>query len=60
MVWIDPYGNVMICYGLIIGNLKDRSLGDVLRDYSVSQSPLLMVLAEEGPAGLYRRAVAEG
>jgi len=60
MVWIDPYENVMICYGLIIGNLKEHSLGNILRDYSVDQSPLLAVLAEEGPAGLYRRAVTEG
>ncbi len=60
MVWIDPYGNVMICYGLIIGNLYERSLGEILRDYSVNQSPLLKVLAEQGPIGLYRLAVTEG
>jgi hypothetical protein len=60
MVWIDPYGNVMICYGLIIGNLYERSLGEILRDYSVNQSPLLKVLAEQGPVGLYRLAVSKG
>ena len=60
MVWIDPYGNVMICYGLIVGNLHERSLGEILRDYSVNQSPLLRTLAEQGPVGLYRMAVDKG
>ena len=60
MVWIDPYGNVMICYGLIVGNLHSRELGEILRDYSVNQSPLLKILAEQGPVGLYRLAVTRG
>lgn len=60
MVWIDPYGNVMICYGLIIGNLHERSLGELVRDYTTSQSPLLQALAEDGPVGLYRLAFDEG
>ncbi len=60
MVWIDPYGNVLLCYGLIIGNLHERSLGDICRDYSVNQSPLLEILAEQGPMGLYRLATANG
>jgi Radical SAM superfamily len=60
MVWIDPYGNVMICYGLIIGSLQERSLGAILNQYSVSQSPLLQILAEQGPIGLYRLAVSKG
>ncbi len=60
MVWIDPYGNVMICYGLIIGNLYESSLGEILRNYSVNHSPLLKILAEEGPIGLYRLAVNKG
>jgi MoaA/NifB/PqqE/SkfB family radical SAM enzyme len=56
MVWIDPYGNVMICYGLIIGNLYVDSLADILEQYSIRQSPLLETLAEQGPIGLYRLA----
>jgi hypothetical protein len=60
MVWIDPYGNVMICYGLIIGNLYESRLGEILRDYSVNQAPLLKILAEQGPVGLYRLAVSNG
>jgi hypothetical protein len=60
MVWIDPYGNVMICYGLIIGNLNADSLGDILDNYSVSQASLLDALAEEGPIGLYRLALEVG
>ena len=60
MVWIDPYGSVMICYGLIVGNLHERSLGEILKDYSANRSPLLKTLTEEGPVGLYRLAVDEG
>jgi hypothetical protein len=60
MVWIDPYGNVMICYGLIIGNLHADSLADILENYSVRQSPLLESLAEQGPIGLYRLALEAG
>jgi len=60
MVWIDPYGNVMICYGLIIGNLREHSLGEILKSYSIHQSPLLETLAEQGPIGLYRIALKRG
>lgn len=60
MVWIDPYGNVMICYGLIIGNLNANSLSEILEGYSIRQSPLLETLAEEGPIGLYRLAQGQG
>lgn len=60
MVWVDPYGNVMICYGLIIGNLYDDSLADILEGYSVDQFPVLKTLAEQGPIGLYRLAHAAG
>jgi MoaA/NifB/PqqE/SkfB family radical SAM enzyme len=60
MVWIDPYGNVMICYGLIIGNLNAESLVDILENYSVRQSALLETLATQGPIGLYQLAVKTG
>ncbi len=60
MVWIDPYGNVMICYGLIIGNLHVNSLAVILENYSIRQSPLLETLAEQGPIGLYRLAQEKG
>lgn len=60
MVWIDPYANVMICYGLVIGNLHANSLAEILARYSVAQSPLLEILAGQGPAGLYRLALDQG
>jgi len=60
MVWIDPYGNVMICYGLIIGNLHSNSLASILENYSVCQSPVLQELAKQGPSGLYRLALGTG
>lgn len=60
MVWIDPYGHVMICYGLVIGNVNDQSLSEILRNYSVESSPVLNTLAEKGPIGLYRLAIDSG
>lgn len=60
MVWIDPYGNVMICYGLIVGNLHKKSLGEILKSYSIHKSPLLETLSERGPIGLYRLALERG
>lgn len=60
MVWIDSYGNVMICYGVIVGNLHEEGLGEILKNYSTRQSPLLEILAEQGPIGLYRLALTKG
>jgi hypothetical protein len=56
MVWIDPYANVMICYGLTIGSLRRRTLTEILEDYDPLSHPLLRSLAEQGPKGLYALA----
>ena len=56
MIWIDPYGNVMICYGLTIGSLQRGTLTEILADYYPRSHPLLRSLAEQGPKGLYALA----
>ena len=59
MVWIDPYGNVMICYGIIIGNLYNNSLNDIIGDYSPEKFPLLQELSLEGPKTLHEIALSK-
>jgi hypothetical protein len=56
MVWIDPYGNVMICYGIIIGNLYQNTLNKILNNYSADNYPLLRELAKDGPKALHHVA----
>lgn len=60
MVWIDPYGNVMICYGIIIGNLHHNSLNDIIENYSAEKVPLMQKLASKGPKALYQEALEKG
>lgn len=60
MVWVDPYGNVMICYGIIIGNVNTQSLNQIISEYKPQNYPLLLELAEKGPKGVYEIAKANG
>lgn len=60
MVWIDPYGNVMICYGIIIGNVYQQKLKDIIGNYNPNNYPLLLKLASEGPKGIYKVACDKG
>jgi hypothetical protein len=56
MIWIDPYANVMICYGLTIGSLLRSTLSEILADYDTLSHPLLRSLAQQGPKGVYTLA----
>lgn len=60
MVWIDPYGNVMICYGIIIGNIYSNSLNEIIGEYNPEKFPLLNKLAEHGPKGIFAVAKEKG
>lgn len=53
MVWIDPYGNVMICYGIIIGNVYKESFNNILEKYDTKNLPVIHALAKNGPMALY-------
>lgn len=56
MVWIDPYGNVMICYGIVIGNVYLQSFGDIINNYSHENNEITSLLAADGPKGLHALA----
>jgi MoaA/NifB/PqqE/SkfB family radical SAM enzyme len=60
MIWIDPYGNVSICYGVIIGNLHQQSLNDIVENYNPEKFPYLQELAEHGPKTLYNACLEKG
>lgn len=53
-VHLDAFGNVHICQGLIIGNMWERTLSGILRDYRAQDPPLCGPMAEGGPLQLAR------
>jgi len=60
MVWVDPHGSVMICYGLTIGRLAESGFGRILDDYDPARDPVLDRLSREGPKGLHALAARHG
>ncbi|MFH1010887.1 MAG: radical SAM protein [bacterium] len=51
-VHVDPEGFVHLCQGLIIGNLFEKKLSDLLRDYEPRQHPIIARLLAGGPVKL--------
>jgi len=48
-VHVDSLGNMHICQGLSIGNLVERSLVEVMRDYDPDSLPVIGALLAGGP-----------
>jgi MoaA/NifB/PqqE/SkfB family radical SAM enzyme len=59
-VEIDYEGNVTLCPGICIGNAKKRFLTDVIENYDYRNHPIMRIVAEEGPLGLFKLAEAKG
>lgn len=61
-VHIDPFGNVFsgTCSGIIIGNVNNRPLEDIWRQFHPSQNEFINTLFEQGPSGLLEKAVNAG
>ena len=61
-VHIDPFGNVFsgTCSGIIIGNVNQRPLDEIWRQFEPTQSDLVETLFNRGPAGLFCKAVELG
>lgn len=53
-VHIDPFGNVHLCQGLLLGNIHDRPLDDLFATYDPRAHPVVGPLLEGGPAALVR------
>ncbi len=54
-VHVDPYGNVHLCQGLLLGNVGEHPLDALFASYDAAAHPIVGPLLEGGPAGLVRR-----
>ena len=48
-VHIDPYGNMHICQGISLGNLKITSINEICANFNPIKHPILGPLLEGGP-----------
>lgn len=53
-VHLDPFGHVFVCQGLSIGNIRERSLREIMAAYRPEQHPIVGPLLRGGPAELAR------
>ena len=51
-VHVDPYGNVHICQGIVIGNMLEKPLKEIIASYRPDDHPVLGPLLKGGPAEL--------
>lgn len=51
-VHVDPFGNVHVCEGVVIGNLLQTPLVEMCRTYDPEANPITAPLVEGGPAEL--------
>jgi organic radical activating enzyme len=54
-VHVDPFGNVHLCQGIVIGNLLHRPLKEICATYEAEAHPIAGALLAGGPAELVRR-----
>jgi hypothetical protein len=52
---VDPFGNLHLCQGLVIGNLFESPLPELVAGYVPENHPIVGPLAVGGPAELVRR-----
>ena len=52
---VDPFGNLHVCQGISIGNLLQRPLPEIMRDYDADGHPIVGPLLAGGPAEIVRR-----
>ena len=60
VVEIDYNGNVTLCPGICIGNAKTDTLSEVIDGYNWIDHPIIRILVERGPIGLYGLAIQHG
>jgi len=61
-VHVDPYGNVFsgTCSGIVLGNVNERPLEEIWRQFHPRQNAFLQALCERGPYGLLEEAESLG
>ena len=53
-VHVDPYGNVLFCQGISVGNAWKKPLKRIMSDLDPQKHPIVGPLINGGPAGLAR------
>lgn len=53
-VHIDPFGHVHPCQGLSMGNLWEKPLSEIVKEYDAKKHPICGPLSTQGPLGLAR------
>lgn len=51
---VDAFGNLQICQGICMGNVWEKPLDELVRDYSAPDHPICAALIAGGPAQLVR------
>lgn len=54
-VHLDPFGNVHICQGIVIGNISVKPLKTICEEYKPESHPVVAPLLLKGPAGLVKQ-----
>jgi len=54
-VHVDAFGNLHICQGISIGNLLERPLTEIMRDYDPDSHPVVGPLLAGGPVEIVNR-----
>jgi MoaA/NifB/PqqE/SkfB family radical SAM enzyme len=52
---LDPFGNLHLCQGLVIGNIFHRPLNEILSEFNPRQDPLIGPLIAGGPSLLIEK-----
>jgi MoaA/NifB/PqqE/SkfB family radical SAM enzyme len=53
-VHIDPYGNVHVCQGITIGNVREERLLNIIAKYDPGTHPIVAPIIRGGPAELVK------
>jgi MoaA/NifB/PqqE/SkfB family radical SAM enzyme len=51
-VHLDPFGNLHLCQGIVMGNLFEKPLKEILDEYDPQAHPIVGPLLKGGPAQL--------
>jgi MoaA/NifB/PqqE/SkfB family radical SAM enzyme len=54
-VHVDPFGNIHLCQGLVIGNVYQTPLKVICQTYQPETHPIAAAIQQGGPAELFRR-----
>lgn len=49
-VHVDAFGNVQICQGITIGNMRQKPLTEIMKEYNAETHPIVKYLISGGPA----------